>query len=82
MKVKPILKRLESVLFFDIAGIILGNFDKVSEDLNNFLSSLTGMKPEEISEMEFADYGELILDVCMKDEFRDFFKRAMKLFNR
>ena len=67
---------------FDIAGIIVANIPKAEEEIQSFLASVTGMKVSEIKKMPFADYGELVIEVVMKEDFRDFFKRVMKLFNR
>ena len=78
-------KDVETVGFgvvFDIAGIIISNIPKAEEEIQSFIASLTGMKVAEVQKMPFADYGELIMEVVMKDDFRDFFKRVMKLFNR
>jgi hypothetical protein len=75
----------ESVGFsvvFDIAGIIVANIPKAEEEIQSFLASLTGKKVSEVKQMPFADYGELIIQVVMKEDFQDFFKRVMKLFNR
>lgn len=69
-------------IVFDIAGIILANFPKAEEEIQSFLASLTGKKIAEIKKMPFADYGEMIMDVVTKDDFKDFFKRVMKLFNQ
>lgn len=67
---------------FDIAGIIISNIPKAEEEIMAFLSSVTGMKVSELKQMPFADYGELIIEVVTKDDFKDFFNRVMKLFNR
>lgn len=67
---------------FDIAGIIIGNIPKAEEEIQAFLASLTGMKIADVKKMAFADYGELVVQVVMKEDFQDFFKRVMKLFNR
>lgn len=78
-------KDVEAVGFgviFDIAGIVIANIPKAEDDIQAFLSSLTGMKVSEIKALPFADYGELIMEVVMKDDFKDFFKRVMKLFNQ
>lgn len=69
-------------IVFDIAGIIIENIPKAEEEIQVFLASLTGLQLAEIKKMPFADYGELILQVVMKEDFQDFFKRVMKLFNR
>lgn len=67
---------------FDIAGIIISNIPKAENEIQSFLASLTGMTAPAIKKMPFADYGELIIEVITKQEFQDFFKRVMKLFNR
>jgi hypothetical protein len=69
-------------VFFDIAGIVISNIPKAEPEIQAFIASLTGMQLSEVKQMPFADYGELIIQVVMKDDFQDFFKRVMKLFNR
>lgn len=69
-------------VFFDIAGIVISNIPKAEPEIQTFIASLTGMQLSEVKQMPFADYGELIIQVIMKDDFQDFFKRVMKLFNR
>ena len=66
---------------FDIAGIIIANIPRAEDEIQAFLASVTGMKVSEIKKMPFADYGELVVQVVMKEDFKDFFKRVMKLFN-
>lgn len=69
-------------VIFDIAGIVISNIPKAEEEIQTFLASLTGMKVAEIKKLPLADYGEMIMEVVMKEDFQDFFKRVMKLFNR
>lgn len=69
-------------IVFDAAGIIIANIPKAESEIQAFLASLTGMPITVIKNIPFADYGEMIIDVVTKEEFRDFFKRVMKLFNR
>jgi len=78
-------KNVEQVgiaVVFDVAGIIISNFSRAEAEIQSFLASLTGMKVAEIQKLSIADYGEMIMDVVMKEDFRDFFKRVMKLFNQ
>lgn len=75
---------LEAVGFevaMDLVGIIIENIPKAETDIQMFLASLTGMKLMEVKNLPFADYGELILRVVTKEDFQDFFKRVMKLFD-
>lgn len=76
------LEQLGIGIAFDIAGIVVSNIPKAESEIQTFLASLTGLKLAEVKEMGFAEYGELIMMVVMKEEFRDFFKRVMKLFKR
>ena len=76
------VKKLGFGIVFDIAGIIISNIPRAEEEIQAFLASVTGMKVSEVKKMSFADYGELIMTVVMKEDFQDFFKRVMKLFNR
>lgn len=69
-------------VIFGIAGVVVENLPKAQSEVDKFLSSLTGMKVKEIQEMNFADYGDLIVQVITKDDFKDFFSHVMKLFNR
>ena len=69
-------------IIFDVAGIVISNIPKAEDEIQSFLASLTGMKVSEIKKMPLADYGEMIMDVVLKEDFLDFFKRVMKLFNR
>lgn len=69
-------------VLIDIGGIIISNIPKAEDDILAFVSSVTGLKISEVKALPFADYGELIVQIATKEDFRDFFKRVMKLFNR
>lgn len=79
------IKNVEAIGFnvvFDIAGIIISNIPKAEKEIQMFVASLIGAKQAEVAVMPFADYGELIMEIVMKEDFRDFFGRVVKLFNR
>lgn len=69
-------------VLFDIAGIIIEHIPDAEKEIQTVLASLTGMPAEEIKALPFADYGEMIIEVVTKDDFKDFFGRVMKLFSR
>jgi len=69
-------------VFVDIAGIIISNIPNAEKEIQSFVASVVGMKPADVAKMPFADYGELIMEIVMKEDFRDFFGRVAKLFNR
>lgn len=66
---------------FDIGGIIIENIPKVQKDIDLFISSLTGQDIQQIHDMDFAEYGSLIIEIVAKEEFKDFFRHVMKLLN-
>ena len=77
--------KLESIGFsvvFDIAGVVISNIPTAEADIQKFIASLTGLSVLQVRALPLADYGEIILDVITNEEFKDFFKRVMKLFNR
>jgi hypothetical protein len=69
-------------VLLDIGGIIISNIPNAEDDIHAFIASLTGLKLAEVKAMPFADFGELIIRIITKEDFKDFFKRVMKLFNR
>lgn len=69
-------------IVFDIAGIIISNIPRAENEIQTLLASLTGMSVSKIKALPFAVYGEMIIEVVTKDDFKDFFKRVMKLFNQ
>lgn len=69
-------------VLFDIAGIIIGHIPDAEKEIQTVLASLTGIPVEEIEVLSLADYGGMIVEVVTKDDFKDFFGRVMKLFNR
>lgn len=69
-------------VLLDIGGIIISNIPKAEEEIHAFVASVTGLKVSEVKKMPFAEYGELIVRIVTKEDFKDFFERVMKLFNR
>ena len=64
----------------DMAGIIVDNLPKCEQDIYLFLSQLSGLKPQEIAEMDAIVFFEMIVDVIKKPEFKDFIGVVSKLF--
>lgn len=69
-------------VLIDMCGIIVSNIPKAEDDIQAFVASVTGMKLHEVKALPFADYGELIVQIVTNEDFKDFFNRVMKLFNR
>lgn len=78
---KKDIKAVGFEIFFDIAGVVISNIPRAEKEIMSFVASVTGIDVNELEEMPFADYGELVMRIVLKDDFKDFFSRAMKLLN-
>lgn len=65
-------------IFFDIAGIVMGNMSKCENEIYSFLSSVTGLKVAALQKMGLADFAELIIEFFKKDDLKDFMKVVSK----
>lgn len=69
-----------AAVMFEIVGVILGNYERCQNDIFRFLSSLSGIDVEQIESMPPYIFAEMVIDVIMKEEFKDFMKVVSKLF--
>ena len=65
---------------FDIAGVILGNYEKCQNDIFRLLSSLSGMDMKQIESLPLDTFAEMVVEVVKKEEFKDFMMVVSKLF--
>ncbi|MEE0517519.1 MAG: hypothetical protein UC708_06525 [Anaerovoracaceae bacterium] len=65
---------------FEIAGVILRNYERCQNDIFSFLSSLSGMDIKQIESLPLDTFTEMVIDVVKKEEFKDFIKVVSKLF--
>lgn len=71
-------------IFFDITGTIVSNLPSCEREIYTFLSSVVRkddggeMSVDELKEMPMGDFAQVIMDVVSKQEFKDFFKVALK----
>jgi len=76
-------KELSSIgilVAIDVASVIMEHLDGAKNDIYAFLSRLSGMKAEDIAQMNPGDFAEMIIDVVKLEGFRDFFMRVFALF--
>ena len=67
---------------FEIAGVILGNYERCQNDVFSFLASLSGMDIKQIESLPLGTFAEMVFDVVKKEEFKDFMKVVSKLFKQ
>ena len=65
---------------FEIAGVILSNYERCQNDVFSFLASLSGMDIKQIESLPLGTFTEMVFDVVKKEEFKDFMKVVSKLF--
>ena len=65
---------------FEIAGVILSNYEICQNDVFSFLASLSGMDIKQIESLPLDIFTEMVIDVVKKEEFKDFMKVVSKLF--
>ena len=63
----------------DAVGIIMENYPKAENEIISFMASVSGMKVDEVRKLPFADYGQMILEIVMKEDFKDFFRHVRAL---
>jgi hypothetical protein len=66
---------------FEIASVIFDRLPECETEIYAFLSSLSGLKILMIQKLPMACFFDMIIDVIKKPEFKDFFKRASRLFS-
>ncbi len=66
---------------FEIVNVIFDRLPECENEVYAFLSSLSGLKVEAIQKLPMGDFFDMIIDVIKKPEFKDFFKRASRLFS-
>lgn len=77
---KPDATTLGIIIAVNMADVIFANLPKCKNDIYKMLSGLSGMSCKEISEMPIAEFMNMVVDTIKKDEFKDFFQAAARLF--
>lgn len=67
-------------VFLDAADVLLKNIGACEKDIYSFLADLSGMKSDEIPELDLTAFAGMIHELVTKEEFRDFFTAVLKLF--
>lgn len=67
-------------VMINIAGVIISNIPKADTEIQKFVASVSGMTINEVRDLTLADYGELIIKIIKKEDYRDFFSRVVRLF--
>lgn len=67
-------------LFFELASVITENIPKCEMELYTLLASVANLSVDDIKKQSPAVTFEMIVEFVKKEEFKDFFSVALKLF--
>lgn len=78
-KTKVSENELGMTVILDVLDILIGSIPKCEQDLYVFLSSLSGIPEKDMPNLDFNEFFDLLEQLVKKEEFKDFFSRALKL---
>lgn len=62
----------------EIASIVLKNLTSCKRDIYGLLAAVSNLSVDEIRRLDAADFLEMLIDFCKKEEFKDFIKVASR----
>ena len=67
-------------VILEIANILISNLPKCEAEIYEMLSNTSNLTVEQVKELDFAIFTEMVIDFIKKEEFKDFIKVVSKLF--
>ena len=67
-------------VILEIANTIFNNLPKCESEIYQMLSNTSNMTVNQIKELDFAVFTEMVIDFIKKEEFKDFIKVVSRLF--
>ena len=64
----------------DVASLLVEHLPDCKEDIYQFLAQVSGKTKGDIAKLPMVTFVEMIMAVVKKEEFKDFFQAASKLF--
>lgn len=64
----------------EVADVIFNNLPKCEDEIFQMLSCTSDLSVEQVKELGFAQFAEMVIDFIKKEEFRDFIKVVSRLF--
>lgn len=77
---KPDAAAIGITIAVNIANVIFSNLPKCKADIYKLLSGLSGMAVKDIAALPMPVFMNMVVDTIRKEEFRDFFGAAARLF--
>lgn len=67
-------------VIFEMANVIIGNLPKCEMEIYQMLSQTSNLTVEQVQELDFVTFTEMVIDFIKKEEFKDFIKVVSRLF--
>ena len=72
------LNAIGTMIFFDIASVIISHIADAEAEIYTLLSNLSGMSRKDLENLDIVTFTEMVIDVVKKDEFKDFIGVVIK----
>ena len=67
-------------IVLEMANVIITNLPKCEAEIYEMLSKTSNLSVEQVRELDFATFTEMVIDFIKKEEFKDFFKVVLRSF--
>ena len=67
-------------VILEMANVIISNLPKCETEIYEMLSNVSNLTVDEVKELDFVTFTEMVVEFIKKEEFKDFFKVVLKLF--
>ena len=67
-------------VMLEAANVIIGNLPKCEQEIYQMLSQTSNLSVDQVKELDFTTFIQMVIDFVKKDEFRDFIKVVSRLF--
>lgn len=67
-------------VILEMANVIIGNLPKCEAEIYQMLSNTSNLTVDQVKELDFVTFTEMVIDFVKKEEFKDFIKVVSRLF--
>ena len=67
-------------VILEMANVIISNLPKCEMEIYQMLSNTSNLTVDQVRELDFATFTEMVIDFVKKEEFKDFMKVVSRLF--
>ena len=67
-------------VMLEIANVVVGNLPKCETEIYQMLSNTSNLSVDEVKELDFTTFAEMVIDFIRKEEFKDFISVVSRLF--